>query len=174
MTNSPFDANGDDTILSTEKSKTQIKKESLDITAFGRKLLQLNVEQLKKLPLDSSIIDELIKAKSMSKIALKRQTQYIGKLLRKTHIDDAVDFLEKQNKSHSADVARSHRLEKLRDKLVDPATSQKAITELMQIDPTVDVQRLRQLVRAHQKEVSQQKPLKSYRQIFQLLKEIKS
>lgn len=67
----------------------------MDITDFAKKLLELSEDRLKKLPLEEHIIYELLKAKPMKKIALKRQTQYIGKLMRNSDIDQAVEYYDK-------------------------------------------------------------------------------
>lgn len=166
--NSEFDKLDDET-----KSKTKIKKAALDITEFGRKLLALKAEQIIQLPLDETIINALIKAKSMQRIALKRQVQYIGKLLR--HHDDIEQAMDKYctlTQKDQASGIRQKRLEQIREKLIDPETVKVTISQLVAQNPTLEAQKLRQLVRNHHNEVSRQKPLKSYRLIFQLIKDV--
>ena len=68
-------------------SKTKIKKATREITNFGCKLIAMNNEQIRKLPLAHNVINALLDAKSMRRAALKRQTQYIGKLLRNSDIE---------------------------------------------------------------------------------------
>ncbi|WP_116964814.1 ribosome biogenesis factor YjgA [Fastidiosibacter lacustris] len=165
-------ANGDHYDATNEqKSRTQIKKEAHSTTDFGKKLIELSEERIKKLPIDEKIIDEILKAKSMQRIALKRQIQYIGKLMRNTDLEKAYEIYEGFTQKNHAQSAKLHRLEQLRDELVNEHTTKDALNKLMSDYPNIDVQQLRQLIRNHHKEISQQKPLKSYRQIFQLLKE---
>lgn len=84
----------------------------------------------------------------------QRQVQFIGKLLRK------VDNIEELHKAY--DVATNqdkeanllfHRIENMRDNLVDPEKSKDALEKLIADCPNIDVQKLRQLIRNHNKEV---------------------
>ncbi|MFZ9034662.1 MAG: ribosome biogenesis factor YjgA [Francisellaceae bacterium] len=152
-------------------SKTRVKKEYLEITELGRQLLNLSHDKIKKLPLDERIIQELIKAKSMQRIALKRQIQYIGKLMRNSDIEAAKGILNELENKHKQDNLKFHRLEILRDTLLNPAQSDTALSELIMAYPELDVQKLRQLIRNHHKEQQQNKPPRCFKELFQLLKD---
>ena len=154
------------------KSKTTIKKDALEITEFGRALVELNKEQLAKLPITDNLRDNILNAKSLQKIALKRQLQFIGKLLRKA------DNLEEIQKGYDALVNKDkesnllmQRLENIRNNLLDADKSQQTLDKLIQDNPDLDIQKLRQLIRNHHKEVEKNKPKKSFKEIFKLLKE---
>ncbi|AXA34040.1 ribosome biogenesis factor YjgA [Francisella adeliensis] len=153
------------------RSKSSVKKDMDEITDFGRSLIELNNAQLAKIPLTETVRENIKDAKSMQKIALKRQVQFIGKLLRK------VDNIEELHKAY--DVATNqdkeanllfHRIENMRDNLVDPEKSKDALEKLIVDCPNIDVQKLRQLIRNHNKEVEKNKPNKSFKEIFQLIK----
>ena len=165
------DVENQDNAFDAEKSRTQTKKEAHNITDFGKKLAELSEERIKKMPLDDKIIDEIIKAKNMQRIALKRQLQYIGKLMRNTDLTEAYAVYDGFTQKNDAEIAKIHRLEQLRDLLINDYTMKDALEKLMTSHPHTDIQQLRQLIRNHHKEVSLQKIGKSYRQIFQLLKE---
>lgn len=155
-----------------EPSKSQIKREFLEITEFGRQLIEtLKPEQIKRLPLEESLIDEILKAQTMQRIARKRQIQYVGKLMRKTDIEAAREALAVIMNVSKQAVAQNHRLEQWRDRLVDKDRSAEALTELVAQYPSIDIQGLRQLIRNHHKEIEQKKAPKSYRQIFQIIKQ---
>lgn len=65
------------------KSKTQRKREMLDLQILGEKLVKLKREQLAKIPLDEQLRDAIVAAQSIkSHGAHKRQLQYIGRLMR--------------------------------------------------------------------------------------------
>jgi ribosome-associated protein len=167
--------NNDDFSLQDEiKSRTQVKKEAHEVTDFGKKLIALNADKLKKMPLDEKIIEEILKAKNMQRIALKRQTQYIGKLLRQQDLQNAYEKYDSFTQQSKTANARLHRLEQLREQLLDPATTKTALASVVAQQKNIDIQQLRQLIRNHHKEISQQKPAKSYRLIFQLLKDADS
>ena len=138
----------------TLKSKTSVKKDALEITEFGRSLTELSKEQLGKIPIDDNLKNNIITAKSLQKIALKRQTQFIGKLLRKTdNLDEiykAYDVLVNIDKQANL---MFQRLENIRNNLLDPLKMNDTLDKLIQEFPDLDIQKLRQLIRNHHKEV---------------------
>lgn len=155
------------------KSKTTIKKDALELTDFGRFLTGLNTQQLDKLPISDNLKDNIITAKKLQKIALKRQIQFIGKLLRKA---DNIDEIHRVydvlvNKDKQANL-QFQRLENIRDNLLDLNKTNETFDRLIQEFPELDIQKLRQLIRNHHKEVEKNKPRKSFKEIFQLLKEV--
>lgn len=155
------------------KSKTTIKKDVLEITDFGRSLTELNSQQLDKLPISDTLKANIISAKNLQKIALKRQIQFIGKLLRKA---DNIDEIHKAydvlvNKDKQANL-QFQRLENIRDNLLDPNKTNETFDKLIQEFPDLDIQKLRQLIRNHHKEVEKNKPRKSFKEIFKLLKTV--
>lgn len=65
------------------KSKSQIKREMLALQELGEKLVKLKPEQLKKIPLDEDLLTAILQAQTIkSHGALRRQLQYIGRLMR--------------------------------------------------------------------------------------------
>jgi ribosome-associated protein len=70
-----------------------------------------------------------------------------------------------------AETAALHALERQRDKLL---ADDEALTLLLSRHPQVDVQHLRTLIRNARKEVSENKPPKAYREIYQLLKSLQA
>jgi ribosome-associated protein len=83
-----------------EISKTQLKKQSKDITSFGQAITLLNQNQLEQLNLPSDInnaIEDYKKIKSLS--AKKRQLLFIGRLLRSTDLHEAFIQYEAIKKS---------------------------------------------------------------------------
>ncbi len=157
------------------KSKSLTKKESLDITDFGRKLVELSDGQLSKIDLDETIKQNIIQARNMQKIALKRQMQFIGKMLRKVdNLEEIQIQYDKQTSQNKEANVLLQRLEHIREILVDKEKSAEMLQQIIGEMPELDVQLLRQLIRNHYKEVEKNKPLKSFKQIFQVLKEASS
>ena len=62
-----------------------------------------------------------------------------------------------------------HALERRREKLL---ADDKALTQLLEENPELDVQHLRTLIRNARKEQAENKPPKAYREIFQILKDL--
>ena len=71
-------------------------------------------------------------------------------------------------KSHQH-IAWLHQIERWRDRLLE---DEAALTELLAEHPQADAQRLRTLIRNALKEKELLKPPKSFREIFQILREI--
>lgn len=148
-------------------SKTQVKKEMHTLTAIGKTIVEMSPADTKKIPLDDELLGAIESARTMRMGALKRQIQYIGKLLRKRETEDiekAVnDILTAKNSA-----GRSFKqLEQWRERLIE---DNNALTEFCEKHPQADIQRLRQLIRHSQKERSQNKPPKYFRQLFQEIK----
>ena len=153
------------------KSRTQVKNAAHDLKDFGKKLiLDLNEKQIKALPLDETVIDNILDAKKMTKIAFKRQLQYVGKLLRSAEMEPVYETYRTYTSQSDEDTAKMHRIEKLRDQLLDTENSKEVITNFLSQYPHADSQTLRQLVRNTQKEQQMAKPPKNFRDLFQFIK----
>ena len=67
-------------------SKSARKREYLALQKLGEELITLQLSDLESLPLDDDLLDAVLEARQMKAHgALRRQKQYIGKLMR--HID---------------------------------------------------------------------------------------
>jgi ribosome-associated protein len=77
--------------------------------------------------------------------------------------------IESWKGTSKAEAAALHALERRRDKLL---ADDKALTQLLEEHPELDVQQLRTLIRNARKEQAENKPPKAYREIFQILKDL--
>ncbi len=70
-------------------SKSQLKRDSHDLQNFGKTLVALKPAQLEELDLPDSLLYALFEAQKIlnKRSALKRQYQYIGKILRNIDLD---------------------------------------------------------------------------------------
>lgn len=156
-------------------SKTQLKAEADEKQMLGKKLLDLTKDQVDKLNLDESLHDAILEAKRLtSNGAIRRQLQYIGKLMRNTEIEPIEEQLARWEGKHDQENARFHALERWRDRLIDDAGTSKSDTlqAFVNEHPHAEIQRLRTLSRNAHKEQSTSKPPKSSRELFKLLREI--
>lgn len=148
-------------------SKSQIKREMLALTAAGREIVELSPANLKKIPLDDEVLAAVLAAQNMKMAALKRQLQFIGKLLRKRDCEPILAALEGIKTARQSLGHANKQLEKWRLRLLDDGN---ALTEFCQAYPQANVQRLRQLIRHAQKEREQQKPPRYFRELYQEIK----
>lgn len=151
-------------------SKSEIKRDAEELKQLGEKLVNLTKTNLTKVPLDDSLLEAVELAQRLQKEARRRQLQYIGKLLRGMDVEPIRNALDKIENKHHQQQAMLQKLEILRDKLVEQGDT--ALTDLLNDYPTADRQQLRNLIRVAQKEKAQDKPLKAYREIYQVLKDL--
>lgn len=152
-------------------SKTQRKKECTDMTEMGEKLISLNHDELAQIQMDDELraaIEEAQRIKSYG--ALKRQKQFIGKIIRNIDADEISIQLDKILHKHDMHNAEFKRMEKWRDNLVE--NGDVAINSFLEAYPNADRHHLRQLVRNVEREKKASKPPTSYRQIFKYIREI--
>lgn len=77
-------------------SKSARKRSHLSLQSLGERLIPLEHAELEKLPLDESLLDAVIRAKSIkSRGALRRQRQLIGKLMRHADAEAILASLDK-------------------------------------------------------------------------------
>ncbi|MCT6876372.1 ribosome biogenesis factor YjgA [Frischella perrara] len=149
-------------------SKSEIKRDAEALKKLGVELVQLSKNELSKIPLDEDMIYAIELAQKIKKEGYRRQIQYIGKLLRNRDIDPISQALDKLKNRHNQQNAILHKLEKLRDDLIDTGDAEPIIAW----NPQADRQQLRQLARTAKKERDANKPPKSARLIFQYLKDL--
>lgn len=151
-------------------SKTQRKREMHALQDLGEELVGLSELRLDELHLPDRLHNAVLEAKRISKFgALRRQMQFIGKLMRDADAPAIAARLEMW-KGHSLEqTAHLHRLERWRDRLLD---SDEALAELAAAHPGCDLQRVRTLIRNARREHAHNEAPASFRELFQVLKEI--
>lgn len=151
-------------------SKTQRKRASLALQDLGKELTRLTPEQLAELELPDRLLEAVLAAQRISKFgALRRQLQFIGRLMHDVDADAIAARLRTWRGVSREANAYLHRLERWRARLLQDET---ALEELFESFPGCDTQRLRQLVRSARREEVEGKPPRSYRSLFQELRRI--
>lgn len=149
-------------------SKTQMKKQMNRLQDLGMELTRLSTDTLKKIGLDEDLFEAVQNYKKItSNSALKRQSQYIGRLMRDIDPEPIEQFLDKLRGNNAAHNAFLQRVEQARDRLI---ADDAALTSFIADYPHADVGKLRTLVRNTRKEQEQNKPPKNFRALFQEIK----
>jgi ribosome-associated protein len=151
-------------------SKTRLKQAAHDLQALGARLVELPKERLQGLGLPEALYEAVRECRSITRHeARRRQLQYIGRLMR--DIDPA--NIEAQfsiwDGTSAAEVAFQHSIERWRERLM---ADDSALTELAAAHPGCDTQQLRTLMRNARREFAQQKPPRSHRELFRMLRSI--
>ena len=154
-------------------SKTKRKQAMEELQALGEELVALAADQVKRIDIPDDLRSAIVEAQRMTKHdeARRRQMQYIGKLMRSVDVEPICAALALVRGESAGETAKLHRLERLR---ADFLADEKAVHEIAQRYPGVDLQHLRSLRRAALKEQEQNKPPRSYRALFQRLKELEN
>ena len=150
-------------------SKTELKKDSKKIQAFGKKISELSSEEISSFNFPDTILKAIKDCKSIkSNVAKKRQVQYLGKLLREIDLSEAYLKMDQINSNSQFEVRNNHKAEIWRERLIQ---DKDAVTELIRLCPDVDRQKIRQLIQNTLKEIKASNHPKYYRRLFKYIKE---
>lgn len=162
--------NGDDSDEPLSKTKRKAAMDGLQ--DIGEILIELPREKLAKLDLPENLLDAIREAKRITANgATRRQKQYIGKIMRNVDTAPIVEQLQRWDGKNAAENAYFHRLENWRARLL---ADENVLSEFMLEYPGVDSQQLRTLIRNARREEAANKPPKSSRELFKLLRAITS
>lgn len=151
-------------------SKTRRKEAMHELQDLGAALVELSPGQLRRIDLPADILAAVLDWQRFPKHeAQRRQLQYIGKLMRTTDPEPIRAGLAILRGESAEETARLHRRERLRTRLLE---DEKVLEEIVGTWPHADLTHLRQLRRNALKEQEAGKPPKSFRLIFQVLKEL--
>jgi ribosome-associated protein len=159
----------DDELTKTTPSKTQRKHAMHALQDLGERLVALSDERCAQLDLPEALREAVSAAKRIrSREGLRRQMQFIGRLMRDTDPEPIRVKLAEWDGHSQAAMAAHHRLERWREKLL---ADDAALTEFARAHPGADLQRLRACVREARKEQLASKPPRQFRELFRLIRE---
>ncbi|OIQ95307.1 hypothetical protein GALL_226820 [mine drainage metagenome] len=151
-------------------SKTKLKAEADAQQALGVRLSELSKDKLSKLNLPEALLIAVLDTKKITANgAIRRHRQYLGRLMRDIDTAPIIEQLARWDGKHTAENAYFHGLERWRDRMIADSN---VLSEFIALYPQTDIQQLRTLIRNAQKELTANKPPKSSREIFKLLREI--
>ena len=150
-------------------SKTRRKTAMLDLQALGEDLIALSAGRLARLDLPENLLQAVIEAKCITKHgALKRQRQYIGRLMRDVDAAPIQAMIESWRHRTGSAVAAQHLAERWRERLID---GDDEFTAFAGAFPQADLPRLRQLARNARDERVKDKPPRAFRELYRALHE---
>jgi len=140
------------------------------LQALGEMLARLPGEQLSRLDLPDFLRDALLQARRIpQRGALRRQLQYIGRLMRDVDADHIRSQLESVQTGALKDVAILHRAERWRERLL---SDEGALAAFIEEFPSTDVQKLRNLLRNARHESERQRPPRYFRELLRDIRRI--
>ncbi|HMM47517.1 MAG TPA: ribosome biogenesis factor YjgA [Thiobacillaceae bacterium] len=151
-------------------SKSQKKREVEALQDLGAQLVKLPEAHFQRIELPEALRDAVAVCRRITQnSALRRQRQYIGKLMRSIDPAPIRAQLDAFSGASAAESARLHQAEKWREKLI---ADDGALTLFLDKHPGADATRLRQLIRAARDEATRGKPPKAFRELFRMVREV--
>ncbi len=161
----------DDDDIYDGPSKSQIKRDCHHLLDLGEEILKLKAEEIRSLELPDELENAVKTAlKISSRSGLKRQRQYIGKLLRSLDNEVIEQKIRKIQHRHDTNTAQFKRLEKWRDRLID--NDKDVLNEIISRFPDIDRQHINQLIRAAHQEKTREKAPAAARKLFKYLRDL--
>lgn len=162
----------DDSFDAEKPSKSERKREMQSLQDIGTRIVKLSPGDLAHIPLEGLLQEAVLTARRItgSHEGLRRQMQYVGKLMRTVDtraIEAALRDLESGRQEHNQQF---HQLEALRDELL--AAGVNGMDKALVLYPNADRQHLRQLITAAVKEKELLKPPAAARKLFRYLREL--
>lgn len=153
-------------------SKSRRKRAMHALQDLGAELAALSAERLAGIELPETLREALLEAQRLTRHeARRRQLQYIGRLMRDIEPAPIRAALDALNGASAVEIARQHRLERLRERLLE---DESVLTEIGANHPGADLTRIRQLRRGALHEREAGKPPKHYRELFRTLRELQN
>jgi ribosome-associated protein len=152
-------------------SKSQRKRDCDSLQHISDRLLKLKPEELALIDLPDELRDALHEAHRIrSNSALKRQRQYLGKIMRTCesgHIENQLNSIIHRNDTNTAQFKK---IERWRDRLVE--NDNEVLGEIIREHPDLDRHHVHNLVRQAAKEAAADKPPAASRKLFKYLREL--
>lgn len=151
-------------------SKTRKKQQMAELQDLGSQLVEISSGTLKQMELPEDLLAAVLECKRLTAHgAIARQKQYIGRLMRDIDPEPIQKRLAIMRGESAEHTGWLHLLERWRERLME---NDALIATFVSDYPVADVQQLRTLIRNARKEKQESKPPKSYRALFQALKEL--
>ncbi|HXQ64229.1 MAG TPA: ribosome biogenesis factor YjgA [Steroidobacteraceae bacterium] len=150
-------------------SKSQRKRDAVELKELGDELVSLPSAELDVLPLSEKLRDAIDLAKQITaRGGAARQRQFIGKLLRKGDVAELKGAIARRTLEQRLAAREFHRIEAWRDRLVVEGAP--ALAALLAAEPRLDADELRALVATAQAEAAAGQPPAAARALFRWLR----
>ncbi len=154
--------------IDTSSSKTKRKAHMDYLQDLGVELAGLSKEQLRKFVLPDNLLAAIVEMQKITANgAIRRQRQYLGKLMRTVDIQPIIETLNDLKNDSAKSTRILHECEKWREHILASDTQ---LETFIQAYPKCDISELRSLVRAIRKENVYHEH-KHYRKLFKIIRQ---
>jgi ribosome-associated protein len=152
-------------------SKSQRKRDCESLQKISDRLLKLKPDELAHIDLPDELKNALQEAHHIhSNSALKRQRQYLGKIMRSCDSEKIQQQLDAVVHRNDTNTAQFRKIEQWRDRLLD--NDKQVLGEIILQLPELDRHHVHNLVRQASKEATAGKPPAAARKLFRYLREL--
>jgi len=152
-------------------SKSRRKRDMLELQKLGEELLTFPDADLRGMGLPEPLFEALQTARQIKAHGgRRRQLQYIGKLMRNLDTEPIREAIASRQQQQSTHTRAFHRLEGLREALIDDADA--ALAGVVEDYPAADRQHLRRLARQARTERENNQPPHAARALFRYLRDL--
>ena len=147
-------------------SKSQKKRDMLALQDIGEELVALSSEAINKLDLPDHLRTAVVDAKKIPKSkygGMKRQMQYIGRLMRQIDPLPIIEQLNSLKAPNKKDTALHHLAERWRERVL---TDETAINAFANEFPDADRAQLGKHIQGAKDDKAKNKPPKNYRLLY--------
>jgi len=157
-------------------SRSQKKRDSAALQVLGTKLAEMPESALKKLDLLPRLLEAILEYKVLTKHeARRRQLQFIGALMRDTDADPLARAVEDMEAGNRSQAREFHAVEAWRAALL--AGDESGLEDIVALAPEAEQaevrSRIRQLARNARAEAEKNKPPRTSRALFRLLRDLR-
>jgi len=150
-------------------SKSQLKREMVELQKLGAQLVDMTDNQLAKLAIPDELLAAIAECKRLNqREARRRYLQFIGKMMRKLDLQPLYDSIEQVDNNAQLHLQLLQRLERLRDRI--GAGDNAAVEEVLAEWPLAERQQLRNLQRQISREAEGKKS--SAKKLMAYLREV--
>lgn len=157
----------------TKPSKSMLKRESSDLQALGKQLLEMPDSRLDDIGMPDRLREALdMWKKTKSHEGKRRQLQFIGKVMREVDAAPLREAVAAFQLGHARNALALHQAERWRADLLDE-NDKDAVTRWAEAYPDTDLQQLRALIRNARKDaalVPEKRSGRAFRELFQYIK----
>lgn len=153
-------------------SRSEQRREALEVLQLAEDLMAQSPAQLDLLPLDDDLRGLVLESQRIPQpVARKRQLHYLAKIMRREEdqtLEAIRSALDHSRSDARRDTAALHQIEAWRERLIDEGDA--ALADLLTEYPSADRQRIRQLARNAKEERLKNRNPHNFRELFRELR----
>jgi ribosome-associated protein len=153
-------------------SKSQLKREMTELQDLGERLLKLQPSKLRALPIPPELLEAVELAQRInSREGLRRQRQYIGRLMRAVDSQPLRAALDGDGAQHRAEVALMHAAEHWRERLLTETDALAMLRQRYEAAGALPESEWSLAIEQARAEKARGQPGRHFRELYRMLRE---